>query len=258
MKKRVLAILLVMSMVSVTACGAKKQDTNKKSEEKVRVIKQADIEEATETVDESAQSEEQDITPAADIALTNTYTTRYEEVNMVTYPNFTFSYPDGWNVTEQDVTAQQEVGTISNDRGVTVTFMHIDGTPGGLGAGSSVSAARVEVSKVGDSQFIPGYVQDANYADLGTFGVMKLKQTGQIDMKSGTGEVEDIDGSTAYGVLPESRIGTDDMVNSLYCSEFSFYYSAYISLIAQSPDGTFTPEEEQQVIAILGSFKVVE
>ena len=70
---------------------------------------------------------------------------------MVTYPNFTFSYPDGWNVTEQDVTSQQEVGTISNDRGVTVTFMHIDGTPGGLGAGSSVSAARVEVSKVGRS-----------------------------------------------------------------------------------------------------------
>lgn len=258
MKKRVLAILLVMSMVSVTACGAKKQDASKKSEDKVRVIKQADIEEDTEETDANEQSEEQDITQAADIALTNTYTTRYEEVNMVTYPNFTFSYPDGWNVTEQDVTSQQEVGTISNDRGVTVTFMHIDGTPGGLGAGYSVSAARVEVSKVGDSQFVPGYVQDTNYADLGSFGVMKLKQTGQIDMKSGNGEVQDIDGSTAYGVLPESRIGTDDMVNSLYCSEFSFYYSAYISLIAQSPDGTFTPEEEQQVIAILGSFKVAE
>ena len=258
MKKRVLAILLVMSMVSVTACGAKKQDASKKSEDKVRVIKQADIEEDTEETDANEQSEEQDITQAADIALTNTYTTRYEEVNMVTYPNFTFSYPDGWNVTEQDVTSQQEVGTISNDRGVTVTFMHIDGTPGGLGAGSSVSAARVEVSKVGDSQFVPGYVQDTNYAYLGSFGVMKLKQTGQIDMKSGNGEVQDIDGSTAYGVLPESRIGTDDMVNSLYCSEFSFYYSAYISLIAQSPDGTFTPEEEQQVIAILGSFKVSE
>ena len=37
MKKRVLAILLVMSMVSVTACGAKKQDASKKSEDKVRV-----------------------------------------------------------------------------------------------------------------------------------------------------------------------------------------------------------------------------
>ncbi len=48
MKKRVLAILLVLSMVSVTACGAKKQDASKKSEDKVRVIKQADIEEDTE------------------------------------------------------------------------------------------------------------------------------------------------------------------------------------------------------------------
>lgn len=95
MKKRVLAILLVMSMVSVTACGAKKQDASKKSEDKVRVIKQADIEEDTEETDANEQSEEQDITQAADIALTNTYTTRYEEVNMVTYPNFTFSYPDG-------------------------------------------------------------------------------------------------------------------------------------------------------------------
>lgn len=56
MKKRVLAILLVMSMVSVTACGAKKQDASKKSEDKVRVIKQADIEEDTEETDANEQS----------------------------------------------------------------------------------------------------------------------------------------------------------------------------------------------------------
>ena len=65
MKKRVLAILLVMSMISVTACGAKKQDTNKKSEEKVRVIKQADIEEDTEETEANDQSEEQEVTQAA-------------------------------------------------------------------------------------------------------------------------------------------------------------------------------------------------
>ncbi len=61
------------------------------------------------------KSEEQDITQAADIALTNSITTRYARVNMVTYPDFTFSYPDGWSVTEQNVDSQEEVITISND-----------------------------------------------------------------------------------------------------------------------------------------------
>ena len=259
MRKRVLAICLILSMVCVTGCGAKKEEQKEASEGKVRVIKQADTEEDTAEADETEdKSEEPEVTKAEDIQLTNSITTQYATVNMITYPDFTFSYPDGWSVTEQNVDAQEEVITISNDRGATVTFDHIDGAPGGLGAGSAVSAARVDVSEAGTSQFVPGYVQDTNYADLGTFGVMKLKQTGQMDIKGGNGEFEDIDGSTAYGVLPESRIGTDDTVNSPYCSAFSFYYSGYISLIAQAPDGTFTPEEERQIIAILGSFKVLE
>lgn len=259
MKKRLVAICLILSMVCMTGCGAKKEEKKESSEGKVRVIKQADTEEDTAEADDTEEkSEEPEVTKAEDIQLTNSVTTQYATVNMITYPDFTFSYPDGWSITEQNVDAQEEVITITNDRGVTVTFDHINGAPGGLGGGSAVSVARVEVSEVGASQFVPGYVQDTNYADLGTFGVMKLKQTGQMDIKGGNGEFEDIDGSTAYGVLPESRIGTDGTVNSLYCSAFSFYYSAYISLIAQAPDGTFTPEEEQQVIAILGSFKVVE
>lgn len=45
--------------------------------------------------------------------------------------------------------------------------------------------------------------------------------------------------------------GSDD-------SKKGFYYSGYISLIAASQDGTFTADEEQEVLAILGSFRVGE
>lgn len=86
---------------------------------------------------------------------------------------------------------------------------------------------------------------------------MKLKTTGQIDMKTDT-DFTDVDGPTLYGVLPESEIGTDEGVNSTSESAFSFYYSGYISLIAASQDGTFIADEEQEVLAILGSFRVGE
>ena len=53
MRKRVLAICLILSMVCVTGCGAKKEEQKEASEGKVRVIKQADTEEDTAEADET-------------------------------------------------------------------------------------------------------------------------------------------------------------------------------------------------------------
>ncbi len=103
---------------------------------------------------------------------------------MVTYPNFTFSYPDGWNVTEQnvDVTAGSR-NDFKRSRSYSNIYAYRRNTGWTWCWICSVGSKSGSV-EVGDSQFVPGYVQDTNYADLGTFGVMKLKQTGQIDIKA--------------------------------------------------------------------------
>ena len=68
MRKRVLAICLILSMVCVTGCGAKKEEQKEASEGKVRVIKQADTEEDTAEADETEdKSEEPEVTKAEDI-----------------------------------------------------------------------------------------------------------------------------------------------------------------------------------------------
>lgn len=121
--------------------------------------------------------------------------------------------------------------------------------------GSATDMLRVEVSKAKDSSFMPGYVQATDHTDLGTFMVAKLKVTGHLDMKSDT-DFESVDGAISYAILPESSIGTTDNTRGPFESEFSFWYSGYVSLIASSSNGQFTETEAQQVIKILSSFRV--
>lgn len=63
--------------------------------------------------------------------------------------------------------------------------------------------------------------------------------------------------STYYAVLPESSFGIHDSVCGLsgFYEEFSFQYPNSYAFIAEAPDGTFTAEEEQEVIEILASFR---
>ena len=79
--------------------------------------------------------------------------------------------------------------------------------------------------------------------------VAKLKVTGHLDMKSDT-DFENVDGAISYAILPESSIGTADNTRGPFESEFSFWYSGYVS------NGQFTETEAQQVIKILSSFRV--
>ena len=189
------------------------------------------------------------------IELSNTYRTKFSTVHAVTYPDFTFDYPDSWTITKEEVTQTGETVTLSNSNGATITFSHIGGVPEGqLGGGSSDTMTRVEVSKAGDSQFIPGYVQAADHSDLGTFMVAKLKATGRLDMQTDS-DFQDVDGAVAYAVVPESWTGIRDDVRGAYAGEFAFWYSSYISFIAESPTGQFTGDEEREIIEILSSFR---
>lgn len=189
------------------------------------------------------------------VKLNNTYQTRFGEVNMVTFPTFEFDFPSSWNVSEE-ISQDREIVTLSNERGVTVTYSHL-GIPVGTDAtgGSTVSMSRVNASKVADSSFVPTYVQGTDYSNLGKFVVAELKVTGTMDMRHDS-EFTDIDGSVSYAVIPESRIGLHDDVRNPYCVEFGFKYGSGISFIASAPEDGFTWAEKKVVIDILKSFRV--
>lgn len=146
--------------------------------------------------------------------------------------------------------------TISNDRGVTITYYNLLGVPVGEDTteGSTIFMSRVDVSKVANSTFIPSYVQATDYSSLGKFVVAKLKVTREMDMRSNS-EFTDIDGSVSYVVLPESRMRIDDCVRNPYFAEFGFNYGSGISFIVRAPQGEFDEQEEKLVIEIL---KVLE
>lgn len=188
--------------------------------------------------------------------LNHTYATKFGEVNAITYPQFMFDYPDNWSITQEEVIPMGETVTLSNERGIEIKFSHIGGVAEGdfERGGSATDMLRVEVSPAADSGFIPGYVQATDYSDLGKFIVAKLETTGHIDMIKGS-DFTEVHGETAYAVLPESKIGTNDDVRHPFHVEFAFWYSDYISFVAHSPDGQFTKQEEKEVLAILSSFR---
>lgn len=187
-----------------------------------------------------------------------TYITRFGEVNAITYPAFQFDIPFGWEVTAEEVRSDGETVTISNDRGVTVTYSHLSVPVGDQATGGSAATMlRVEATEVAESSFKPGYVQATDHSDLGRFVVAKLKTTGELDMMNDT-DFTEVDGKAAYAVIPESQLGINEAVRNPYCVEYGFNYSRGISLIAEAPEDGFTEKEEKQVIEILQSFRVSE
>lgn len=258
---KVVLTLLGCSVLAVcTACsnkynGADNNDKQNIVENQIEVEEQAGSEEKTSKMEQSTKRETEEIEPEP-IQLNNTYTTKYGDVNAVTYPKFFFDYPENWKIFDEEVGRTNEKVVLSNDRGTTITFSHIGGVAEGqLGGGSSTTMKRVEISKVGDSQFVPGYVQATDYSDLGKFMVAKLKVTGQLDMPKDS-DFQTVDGTVSYAVVPESWTGIRDDVCGAYIGEFAFWYSDYISMIADSPDGRFTSEEEKEILESLESFRV--
>lgn len=193
----------------------------------------------------------------AEVRLNNTYTTRYGKVHAVSCPTFQFDYPDNWiiDAEEMDDSAFSERVIFSNGNGATVTYMDYK-NKNGLGSDGRM-ANQVEVTKVSDSGFIPGYPvgTDTDYSYLGKFVVAKIKIISELYLDS-DGDYTPFDGATLYAVVPESYIGTHEVVGwgGMY-TKFSFEYPSLYTFIAEHSGGTFTPEEEREVIAILSSFR---
>lgn len=124
------------------------------------------------TSGQETQFEEKQKEPS--IELNNTYKTKFMEELSLTYPDFQISYPDNWEITDGEVDAHRgEVFALTSDNGGKIHFAHFIAPNDGLG--SRAVAVIAEVSKVVNSDFVPGMVEEIDYSGLGEFGVMKIK-----------------------------------------------------------------------------------
>lgn len=240
-KKHLLLFLLVIIVgIVCVACGDKETDKTTSTTESKQ-----EKEESREPLEEETKT----------LSLNNTYTTKFSEVNAITYPDFSWNYPDNWTISQEEVTQISETVTLINERGITIKFSHIGGVAEGqLGGGSGSYMKRVKISKIADSNFVPGYVQATDYSNLGTFIVAELATTGELNMQTDSDFTEVTD-NVSYAVVPETMLGTRDDITRVFEGEFAFWYSDYISFIASSPDNKFSETEKQEVVEILSSFR---
>ncbi len=266
-KRKNLIIYMAAVMLIMTACNTQNQSTNEKiiedtlanETQQSESIQDAEQESTISDVNESETEETESIEESSyqfePKELINTYTTKFAEVNAVTYPKFMFDYSDNWKIEEESVGSFSEMVILKNERGVEITYSQIlMDNPGGY---SNILMLGVDVSKVADSAFIPDYVQGTDHSGLGKFMVAKLKVIEMIEMQTDEDFSKVDDGAVAYAVLPESSIGVRHDVRDLtYLIDFAFDYSSKVAFICQAPDGKFTAEEEQEIIEILSSFRV--
>ncbi|MCM1127054.1 MAG: hypothetical protein NC429_11350 [Lachnospiraceae bacterium] len=197
----------------------------------------------------------------------NTYHTRYREVNQDDSPVFSFDYPDNWEISKEEVNGNsmdlfweyaKEVVELTNERGVTVTFIKIDGELFELARGASGHFyTEYKAEKITDA--VPILSEDS-----ANFVVAKMTLLGEmfpevdLDIQPASSE------HVSYAVMQESVVDEYiDMYDGIfggmgmyaYYEGISFEYPEPYVFFAEAPEGQFTEEEEEEVIGILTSFR---
>lgn len=265
--KKQITLLLICCALLFSACGTDKENTAESNAEinsggTIKMETEPSTAETTQPQEETGQSTE--TPPVVAEPQENTYITRESEINAVTLPVYQFDYPDGWTVISEEVATNSdgvdglfaEKVVLSNDRGVTVTYMSFSRS-NSMGYGRIMH--QVHAEKVANSSFIPampaGTFEDYSY--LGNFMVAKLKVVGELQMDTDS-DYTRVDGSVYYAVVPESYEGLHDVVgmDGIY-GQFRFKYPGACAFIAEAPGGRFTRTEEDEVVDILSSFRVI-
>ena len=263
LRKPIAVIIISIIILSIlSACGKTDSEPTNASENSTiatEITTQIETQEPTTEATQEPTTIEPTQAPTDEekaVDLTQSYTTKFQDVNRVTYPKFTFDYPDNWTVTQEDVTSDREIVTLTNSEGAEVTFStYFYGKDFNFSYGASVFG-RVEVTEADGSRFVPSTVQGTDHSDLGEFMVAKLHQTGVMYITNGDSDYRDIDGETEYAVIPKSEVGTKTELSGHYEGEFAFWYNAFVSFIGRDTDGDFTEQEQQEVISILNSFRL--
>lgn len=241
--------MLVIALTIGLFCGCSNTEETSSTQ-----VESSENDKSTALSNTDELSSEQGNTPIiSNVELSNTYTTRFGEINQITAPVFSFGYPIGWKVESEEVTPTSEEVVLSNGAGVTVTFWNFNGMRELTGPTRDMN--EVDIEWVANASFLPGYVQATDYSDLGKFVVAKIEVTGQYDML-GNGDFTEIDnGSIRYALLSESQLEQQQECIIPGLPTFSFWYAGHISMIARTSNENFTEQEINEVVAILSSFK---
>lgn len=249
-------IVFMLFMFLLSGCNNKNTSVEQEQttmSETIESIPTAETIDNSKITENPTDTSDISTTMESDIILNNTYTTRFEEINAVTYPVFVFDYPDNWTVTDEEVTISSEKVTLTSNTGVTIVYWHFGNMRDLKGAVRTIN--KVDITHMADSNFTPSYVQATDYSDLGKFMVAKIKVTAECDML-GDGEFHEVNsGRVRYALLPESELETQDEYLRSGLPTFSFWYGGHISMIAHTPNMVFTEQEEKEIIAILSSFR---
>lgn len=166
------------------------------------------------------------------VKLSNVYYTRYGGITGSEGMSFLLYYPDGWEITAEEVSNDGEYVTLTSESGASIHY-------GLYQFGSSGSAFRyqTEAVKVSDSDFVPGFVNGEDYSYLGKFSVAKLGNE---------------DTSYSYAVINREDFSS----GYISIAEEMFYYGGKAFGVS-GHTGEETPEQdEKEIIAILSSFRV--
>lgn len=181
------------------------------------------------------------------------YKTKFQEVNMVTYPYFTFAVPLGWSVSSDEVSGDGETVTVDSVLGASIKYSHLPLNIGGAQLGRTMM--RAEFERVADSSFVPTGVQGTDHSHLGEFMVAHVTITGILDMNTDA-DYRNGNFGEYYAVVPASMEGTQEYLQGTPEVFLSFDYSAKISFFCAVPDGGLAPTDQASAIEILSSFKI--
>lgn len=267
MKRGIISTLLISVGIIATlaACGQTEEPEQVKTEEVqeeaaiATEVKQTDVPKTN--IMKEKETEAESVEPEAEqIELSNTFHSRFGEVNGVGAHLFAFDYTDHWMETNETVSDGTEpvleMAEFSNDRGSTITYMDFT-TLGGYGN----TYMNIEAEVAGDSQFTPiTDLDDDGEADvqLGKMVILHGVIVGEMESNVDEDMIPTDTGGEFYAITSETEAGLHEWVDGdggIY-ETFSFPYPIErFALIAQPADGTFTDAERAEVLAILESFR---
>lgn len=203
----------------------------------------------------SSDNWENDIFTTYKDKLINTYNTKRNGKYKLNCPEFSFIYPSNWRITKEESNLDYEWDVLENDRGVEINYYENNKGFGSQYYGGYYTMRYAKIEKVEDSAFKTVHVNDTDSSSSGKFVVAKITEYANEDGLKGDG-IKKVNGAIFYAVVPESYIGETQFKGTGYWAVLSWKYatSSY-AVIATFPDGKPLMHEEQEVIAILSSFK---
>lgn len=210
----------------------------------------------------SSDNWEQDIANNINSKLVNTYTTRRTEEYKWEQPEFSLKYPNNWNLVNSKLTDTYELGVIENERGVSITFCECNRgfTDTNYGGGYILQEAKIIAIK--DSAFRPSWISGGDYSTLGEFAIAKVETYGYYEMHSDNPKLikyDTNDNNIFYTLIPKTYTKDNGGIIQYkahgYWDTLSWNYPTPVAIIAEAPNGTFSKQEEREIIEILSTFK---